>query len=179
MNPTYIQTFSGRRVDIFDPSTWQFQIIDIAHALSNLCRFTGHTKRFYSVAEHSIHVSTLVPEHLKLVAMLHDASEAYLADIPRPIKQHGSFYSYRQIERDLTTMILKQWTWFTELPKQVHDADMAVLSIEAKILMGNCHDWPGIMQDTSGVDININCWTPEQARKKFLTRFAELESVTR
>src|SRR5271156_4912831 len=80
----WIQTFTGKKFYPFNPKPQDIDIRDIAHALSNICRFTGHTKRFYSVAEHSRNVAKLVPAHMKLQALLHDASEAYLCDIARP-----------------------------------------------------------------------------------------------
>lgn len=85
-NGKKIRTYTGKYVDIFNITPDDIDIEDIAHALSHQCRFGGHIKRFYSVAEHSIKVAEMLsPEH-KLAGLLHDASEAYFIDMPTPIK---------------------------------------------------------------------------------------------
>lgn len=80
---TWIVTYTGREVDLVEPRPDQICLDDIAHSLSHTCRFAGHTKRFYSVAEHSLHVARLCPT---LPALLHDAAEAYIGDVTRPLK---------------------------------------------------------------------------------------------
>jgi hypothetical protein len=91
MSP-WILTFTGKKFDLLDPQVEQICIEDIAHALSNQCRFAGHTKHFYSVAQHSIILAENVVKQneinpaLQLRALLHDAAEAYMNDIPAPMK---------------------------------------------------------------------------------------------
>ena len=89
---TVMQTFTGRLFDPFNPDPALIDLRDIAHALGNICRFGGHSRRYYSVAEHSILVASLVPEPLRLPALLHDAAEAYLGDIITPIKRWTTIY---------------------------------------------------------------------------------------
>src|SRR5271165_7548492 len=84
----WIQTYTGRVMYPLDPRPEEINIIDIAHALSNLCRFTGHVRTFYSVAEHSVRVSQHCDPKDALWGLLHDASEAYLADMSRPMKRY-------------------------------------------------------------------------------------------
>ena len=97
----FIGTFSGLRFWPLDPNPEKILIADIAHALAHQCRFGGHASKFYSVAEHSVHVSKLcLPEHA-LWGLLHDASEAYLVDLPRPLKLLPEFAPYREAERRL------------------------------------------------------------------------------
>lgn len=98
-----IVTISGRRVDVLNPDPDQIDIADIAHGLSMICRYTGHVKRFYSVAEHSLLVSKAVRNfggdlHIQLSALLHDATEAYVTDLARPIKHLEELREYREIE---------------------------------------------------------------------------------
>lgn len=82
----YLTTASGRAIDIQRITPDDISILDIAHSLSNLCRFAGHTREFYSVAQHSIRVALALPPELRLAGLLHDATEAYMVDLPRPIK---------------------------------------------------------------------------------------------
>lgn len=83
---SWIQTFSGRQFFPLEPRVEDVCIEDIAHGLSNLCRYAGHCECFYSVAQHCLLVSRVVPREHALRGLLHDASEAYLIDVPRPIK---------------------------------------------------------------------------------------------
>jgi len=86
--PNCIRTFTGKYVNVFEPTLEMICIEDIAHALSMQCRFGGHLPYFYSVAQHSINCSFLVDTPcLKLEVLMHDASEAYLLGIPSPIKK--------------------------------------------------------------------------------------------
>ncbi|MBR9652087.1 hypothetical protein [Thalassovita aquimarina] len=89
----WIQTISGRKFPVGEPDPEQIDIEDIAHALSLLVRFNGHCTRFYSVAEHSVHVSHEVAPELALIGLLHDAAEAYLGDVPSPLKKQLSQFS--------------------------------------------------------------------------------------
>ena len=86
INNAWIETYSGIKINIFNPHSDDIRIRDIAHALAMCCRFNGHTKRFLSIAEHSFFVSLYVGPPYQLEGLLHDAAEAYLTDIPRPIK---------------------------------------------------------------------------------------------
>lgn len=98
-----ILTRSGKLFDYTTPTTDMVELDDIAHALSNLCRFTGHCDRFYSVAEHSVLVSRLVPDDLALGGLLHDAAEAYCGDVNSPLK--SMLGTYRAIEARITAVI--------------------------------------------------------------------------
>lgn len=83
---TWMLTHSARKMDLAAPAGYAVHTSDISHALGNLCRFGGHTRRFYSVAQHSVLVATLLPDELKLAGLLHDAAEAYLGDVIQPLK---------------------------------------------------------------------------------------------
>src|SRR5688500_14252940 len=106
---SYIRTYTGKEFYPLKPELDKIDIEDIAHALSNLCRFTGHTKQFYSVAQHSVLASEFVRvydnPHLNLFVLLHDASEAYICDISRPLKVQECFKPYLQYEKILQNQI--------------------------------------------------------------------------
>jgi len=98
-----IRTYSGLYIDVFDPQPHQICIEDIAHGLAMRCRFGGHTKSFHTVAEHCVFIADMVPQHLKLQALLHDASEAYIGDMPTPIKR--AMPDYLKVEATLMEAI--------------------------------------------------------------------------
>ena len=102
-----IRTFTGIYMNVFDPKPEMICIEDIAHGLSHQCRFAGHTKEFYSVAQHSIHCAELIGDRFALHALLHDASEAYLCDIPGPIKKR--LPDYQRIEKNLMIVISEKF----------------------------------------------------------------------
>jgi len=171
----YIRTFTGKQYWPMDPRAEDICIEDVAHALSNLCRFTGHTSRFYSVAEHSLYVSTLVPSALAFAGLMHDAHEAYVNDIARPFKL--SLPEYKAAE---------DWNWlamaeaFDLDPKQdreIKEADNAMFRAERLQLMP-------VTPLTQG-DIVVDGFTPELptlgmlpflAETEFLQRFYDLKS---
>jgi len=133
-----IQTFSGRVVDFRNLDPNSIHMLDIAWHLSNLCRFTGAVKRFYSVAEHSVNVASIVPRNLKWVALLHDATEAYINDVSRPLKQLPAMSDYRDIERELWFVICHRYDlpfYSVGVPEAVHNADQEMFVVEQADLM--------------------------------------------
>src|SRR4051812_16747726 len=131
-----IATYSGRIIRPLDPNPADFSIEDIGHALSNSCRFTGHTIEFYSVAQHCVLVSQIVPSELCLTALLHDASEAYLSDIARPIKQQQEFGDpYREVESRIEAAIAERYGLVYPYPQEIKTADMILLRSEQRDLM--------------------------------------------
>jgi hypothetical protein len=144
-----IVTFSGKQIDPLNPDPASINITDIAHALSNQCRFTGHVREFYSVAEHSIRCIDLVPQEDQAWALMHDASEAYLSDIARPVKyQLGLGDIYREAEETLMVVIAERFGLPWPMPESVHEADDIMLRSEQRDLMpnlrrheGSCSSW--------------------------------------
>lgn len=137
----WIQTFTGKKFYPFDPQPDQICIEDIAHALSLKCRFSGHLKYHYSVAEHSLNVAELVPRELKIHALLHDAAEAYLPDMPRPIKHDPRMKFYREMEDKIQAAICRRFGLPHETPKEIKEADTVMLVTEAEqLLPGDC-EW--------------------------------------
>lgn len=155
--PGCIRTFTGRYVDPFDPKPDDIVIEDIAHALSNLCRFGGHTKRFYSVAEHSVLCAMLVPGEHKLAALLHDASEAYLVDIPTPIKNR--LPGYVKAEDRLMKVIADKFGFQYPFSAEVKEADRGALALEWKHRVFR---------------VGLDGATPEEAEDVFLKNYYSL-----
>lgn len=132
--PDCIRTYTGLYMNVFEPTSEMIDITDIAHALSYQCRFGGHLPKFYSVAQHCLNCSYLIgnPE-LKLAALLHDASEAYLLDIPRPIKNRLA--NYKEIENGLMKVIAEEFGFVWPLQKEIKVIDEAMLQTEWDCLM--------------------------------------------
>jgi hypothetical protein len=175
MSPT-ILTRSGINFNLVEPDGGQIEIEDIAHALSHICRFTGHTNRFYSVAEHCIRASEHVaPEHA-LEALLHDATEAYLGDVSSPLK--ALLHEYRLIEFRLDCVIRERFGLPLKQTPAVKQADLAMLATERHHLMPVTSDhWP--LLDGIAMAAPIACpLTPAQARSSFLYRFHDLSQTT-
>lgn len=169
----WMQAFLGGRFWPMDPRPDEIHLIDIAHALSNICRYGGHCERFYSVAEHCVHTSRIVRVGIEAEALMHDASEAYLADLPRPIKR--ALPDYKVAEAKWEIAIARRFGLFQHLPPAVKTADNQMLRIEARAIM---KDPPAAwyMEDIPEptVVVQIQCWRPEEAKYKFLARAAEL-----
>lgn len=165
---------SGAYFDFEEPEASAFTIGDIAHALSHLCRFTGHTRQFYSVAEHSWFCSMIVPRRVALHALLHDAAEAFVGDVSRPLK--ALLPGYREIERRVESAVFARFGLGPDMPREVKDADLQMLRSEQRWVMGSDDRWPGI--DMIQPVVRPHCWEPERARGHFLERFEELAVVT-
>jgi hypothetical protein len=173
----WIQTFTGKAFWPLDPQPSEIDIEDIAHALSNSCRFTGHVKKFYSVAEHSIHVSRICAPEDALWGLLHDASEAYICDIARPVKLLPFMDGYREVEGCLMGHLVKRFGLPLEQPDSVTVADKVMLAIEARDLMGTLRPgwekWLDMIPE--GFELNVRCpLDPPVAKYRFLERFREL-----
>lgn len=165
LNP-YIRTYSGKRFYILKPTTSQIDIQDITHGLSMLCRFTGHTKVFLSVAQHSCMVSDLLPDTLKLTGLLHDASENFLQDLNAPLK--SILPQYKQIEEKVEKVIAKKFGLTFPFPPQVKEADLTMLASEMKWFVNSGGDWKNIPYEPLP---KFEAWTQEKAKEEFMKRF--------
>jgi len=135
-----IQTQSGLYFNLLNPRPEDVRIEDIAHALANLCRFGGHTRRFYSVAQHSLLVAELVPPGLAFQALLHDAAEAYCGDMISPLKM--CVPGYVTIQKRIEAAVAERFNIPHELPAEIKRADLVALATERRDLMPDCpHKW--------------------------------------
>lgn len=176
MTPT-IRTNAGRSFNLLQPHTTPFGIEEIAHALSHLCRFTGHTHELYTVAQHSVLVSYVVPDEFALHGLMHDAAEAFLGDVSSPLK--ALVRPYKDIERTVQHAIearfgLPPLTWTSAASQAVKHADRVLLVTEQRDLMppgdGRERDWP----DVEPLPWKIEPLQPFMARALFLRRYRQL-----
>ena len=173
MSPTIV-THSGKYFNFLEPIPDMICIEDIAHALSHLCRFTGHTAQFYSVAQHSVLVSEILPPNLQLAGLLHDATEAYIGDVSRPLKM--LLPQYREIEHRVWLAIAAKFDLPVDLPKPIKDADNTLLLTEKRDLLaysrhGEFWEWA---KDINPLPSTIQRWPSWMAKKVFLERFHAL-----
>lgn len=166
----WIQTAMGRQFWPMDPRPNEVFIDDIAHALSLLCRFGGHCLRFYSVAEHCVLLSRIAPEPYKLWALMHDASEAYLVDVPRPLKPFLG--GYDEAEDKIMQAIAFRFHLHLGMPDQVKRLDRAILMDER---LQNMAEAPiAWSTDCEPLGVALQFWSPEQSRAEFLAAFEAL-----
>lgn len=169
-----ITTLSGKFFDILKPEEYEYDIEEIATALSNLCRYTGHVTRFYSVAEHSVLVSCIVPERLAMAGLLHDASEAYLGDVSSPLKK--LLPEYKRIEDRVQRAIAGAFGLGEDLDHpEVHAADKRMYWQERQSVADNgVRDtlWHQDLRATRKVE--AMGMSPLMARRMFIKRYREI-----
>ncbi len=171
-------TGSGRRFWCYDPRPGDFDINDIAHALAAVNRYCGHTLRPYSVAEHSVHVSYECCARYALDGLLHDASEAYLGDVCRPLKRSRGMEAYCVAERSMERALAKQFGLQPDVPLCVKRADEQLLATEARDLMpqegpGGVQNWSLSHEPLPHLSVR-RPWSSCAAKRRFLRRYREL-----
>lgn len=169
----WMLTYSGQVFYPLDPRADEINPLDIAHALSMICRFGGHTCSFYSVAEHCVLMSHRVaPEHA-LWALLHDATEAYMGDMIRPLKRYMP--EYVTAEERLMRVICDRFQLPYDCPAEVKEADTRILVDERAALLAPCaRPWKST-ENVSALKVPVLGWDPAEARRRFLDRLAELD----
>lgn len=163
----WFQTIEGRQFWPFDPRPGDFSINEIAHALSQICRFNGHTKSFLSVAEHSVWVSLECDPMDAIEGLMHDASEAYLGDMIRPLKI--GMPEYMKVEQAVEAAIAQQFGFRFPYPESVKRADDAVLLAERRDLLADPPK-PWTVR-VPAMERRVEGWGPITARTRFLDRF--------
>lgn len=168
----FTRTFSGIKFWPIDPRPEEIAIEDIAHGLSLMNRYNGHTPRPYSVAQHSVLVSEACNPKDALWGLLHDASEAYIADIVAPAK--ASMPEYKQVEKNLMLAVCRKFWLSPEQPKSVSVADKKILATEIRDIFGEnaVGDFWNVPEKPVETKIKILSW--QQAEQKFLARFRKL-----
>ena len=174
---SWILTRSGRKFDLANPTADMVAPTDIAHSLSMQCRFNGHTSQFYSVAQHCCLVAELVPAEHQLAALLHDATEAYVGDLVRPLKE-GMREFYDAVERRVWIAICQRFDLDPILPDCVKHADLVALATEKRDLMPEHPEpWP-CLAGIEPIPQSIDPWQPSQAAIHYHGRLLELLATT-
>jgi hypothetical protein len=177
-NGDWIQTFTGRQFWPLDPRPEELDIEDIAVALSRDCRYAGHCKRFFTVAEHSVHMTRVARSNGynkrdQRTALLHDASEAYLRDIPRPLKRW--LRGYREIEARLMEAIAERFEIDWPIPPYIKALDEAIgLDEVEQNMLPPPEAWARNFHSTKPLGVQLQYWPPDEAFKHFA---AELQLV--
>lgn len=167
------QTYLGKRFEFHRPTAQMVDIRDVAQALSLQCRFNGMCREFYSVAQHSVHVSSLLPPYLRLVGLLHDASEAYLGDLITPVK--AMVPQFKVLEMKVEQAVADRFHFDSDLldDPRVKAADRVMLATEATQLLDHPPvGWGVNMADQAG--FTLAPLGPAEARKLFLATFEGL-----
>jgi 5'-deoxynucleotidase YfbR-like HD superfamily hydrolase len=154
-----IRTKSGLYMNIFEPDVDMICIEDIAHALSSQPRFAGHLRRHYSVAQHSIHCAERASQPNKLAALLHDASEAFMLDMPTPIK--ARMPEYKEYEHNLMEVIAEKFGFKYPYHPEIKIVDTIMVNLE----------WDNLVEKNNK---DFKCMTFLQAKREFLRMYYEL-----
>lgn len=170
----WIYTYTGRRFYPIDPRPEDIELRDIAHALAHLCRFTGHTKKHYSVAEHCCHIHDHAPDELRPWALMHDASEAYIGDMSRPLKRGcgdvGRLYS--EVEHGIMVAVAEKFGLTPTMPGTIHALDDQMLVTEADQAFPVPAHWTRGRRwaSTPRLPVVVGFWDPPTAKASFLRR---------
>lgn len=169
-------TRSGRVVNPLALQPAQIDITDIAHALSHLCRFNGHCRVFYSVAEHSVRVSLALPPELAFWGLLHDATEAYLVDLPKALKSsRGLGDLYKLAEERAAAAIAQRFALRLPMPALVKEIDLRLAASELRDLMPSAGPMKPL--DCEPLPQIIAPWSAEEASTRFLARYQEFQRL--
>ncbi|MEK0337335.1 MAG: hypothetical protein QQN41_07870 [Nitrosopumilus sp.] len=173
------QTYSGKLLDLNNPKIEDINIRDIAHSLSMICRFNGCVDKFYSVAEHSVKAYLLVKQENKLEALLHDAVEAYIGDVTRPLK--SLLPEYRAIELKWSKVISQKFGIPIKKSLEIKRIDGILQVTEFLKMMIRPDNLDSIPTPVSFEDadmtIEISNWTPLEAEQYFLECYREISEI--
>jgi hypothetical protein len=177
LEKAYIGTYTGKKFYLLEPRLEDIVIEDIAHSLSQQCRWTGHTIFTYSVAQHSYYCSLIGPQNEAFDRLMHDTSESYLGDVSRPLKHFtDAGEAYRKCEKVVQEAIAHRFGFSVIEPPSVKLADNLLLYAERDQLMNlnfeEAEDWSSY--GTEYVAPVIEQWTPKQAEANFLYQFEKL-----
>lgn len=169
---SWLLTHSGLHFDLIDPQPDMIDVVDIIKGLSRESRFSGQTKIFYSVAQHCTLASEIVPEEFAFEALMHDASEAYIKDIPRPLKQ--ILPDYRLVEARIEAVIRDRFGLPAAQSYPVTQADRIMLATERRDLMPKDDTEWSCLNNVQPMDKRIRAVNSNHAESMFMQRFFEV-----
>lgn len=175
----WMGTYMGERFWPLDPHPWDFHLGDIAHHLSMTCRYGGAVQRFYSVAEHSVLVSLFVPPEYAKEALLHDASEAYVGDLIRPLKHQPEMKAFREAEDRIYPMVMEAFGVVSteESRKVISFVDDQIIADEVRALMRCPEKYFERYPAGIALGCTIRALDPLAAKSLFISRYLELFGV--
>ncbi len=173
----YIVTYTGKKFHLIEPRIQDVDVIDIAHSLSQQCRWTGHTKHHYSIAQHAYYCSFIGPENEAFERLNHDDSEAYMGDMNRPLKHFTDAGPAYRKQESVVQSVIHQAFGIPEIePPSVKIADNIMLYTEkAQIMESIQFEVSNPWIESPVANIVIEEWTPKYAERMFLQRFEELQ----
>jgi hypothetical protein len=173
-----ITLLSGCMFNYTKPEESEVTIEDIASALSNVCRFSGHLPRFYSVAQHLVNTSRIVPVDDAFTALMHDTSEAFTNDLPTPLK--AAFPIFKELETKIEKAMSNKFDFEFPYPDAVKLADTQMLLLEKTYVKEDKHKWEyykGVKFKHLLPKVDLDSWQPRRAKREFLERYYELKSL--
>lgn len=179
---SWIATYSGKEFDVYSPDLNDICIEDIAHALAYTGRYGGHTNYFYSVAQHCVLMTNHIQQQswydkvghkwLAQWALLHDAAEAYVGDLPRPIKRAFPDNAFKNMENVVMSAIQEKFRLSGEEPALIKELDHNIVADEAMQLFQKMPSW--VTWFTKVGIIIDEAWSPDKAEMRFLAKYREL-----
>lgn len=175
LDDQWIGLLSGAQFNYNRPEESGVTLDDLASALSNICRFSGHLPCFYSVAQHLVNTSYLVPAEFAFDALMHDTAEAFTNDLPTPLK--WAFPIFKELEVKIESAMAAKFGFRYPYPDEVKIADTQMLILEKLYVKQDDSPWPhyeGIKVDHLVDLVDLKPWQPIRAKREFLERYEEL-----
>jgi 5'-deoxynucleotidase YfbR-like HD superfamily hydrolase len=177
----WISLLSGGQFNYNRPEESDVTIEDIASALSNVCRFSGHLPRFYSVAQHLVNTSRIVPAEMAFTGLMHDTAEAFTNDLPTPLK--WALPIFKELETKIEGAMSKKFGFEFPYPPEIKHADTVMLMLEKYYVKEDNSVWPLYEQFTKQIvepyrqQVDLDSWQPRRAKREFLERYEELKNA--
>lgn len=171
----WISLLSGAQFNYNKPEESGVTVDDLASALSNVCRFSGHLPCFYSVAQHLVNTSRIVDVEFAFDALMHDTAEAFTNDLPTPLK--WALPIFKELETKIESAMAKKFGFNYPYSSEVKQADTEMLILEKLYVKKDTSSWPnyeGIKVDHLVDKVDLKPWQPVRAKREFLERYEEL-----
>lgn len=180
LDDQWIGLLSGAQFNYNRPEESDVTLDDLASALSNICRFSGHLPCFYSVAQHLVNTLKIVDPEFAFDALMHDTAEAFTNDLPTPLK--WALPIFKELEIKIEGAMAEKFGFNYPYPPQVKQADTEMLILEKLYVKKDDRVWPqyeGIVVDHLIDKVDLKAWQPQRAKREFLERYEELLNARR